>query len=384
MKNHKTTKPQNHKTTFSKFSKAGSYCLLVLILLSALDVFADAEARRRNRCGANDRKYIIRHVRVNGPGPGCPRQVEEDKNCQQRGVEERVENFVIGNCGCTMVFSPGVTNGAVAWAISNPNRLGQFSNVMTSCRGFRAGSDMLYSSNTNTPDAYSIAIINKATLQATTEVYDYQNNQYTINGFNGELHISAPNLFNHFAIIRVEIVKINTDINGNETDEILASSQAKIINGQFIAPTQGSFFSQNDFTITQSSDEIHASFSFESKTINLNYDITENMDIEVRFIGDAGNLENGESEVEVDPVTLTVSSANSQATFQLLSDVARNGTLSVRNATGTLLWSQSGISLSPNDPSQFTYTNSSTTFSPFYVVQFVSSDGIIVLRKFIL
>lgn len=187
-----------------------------------------------------------------------------------------------------------------------------------------------------------------------------------------------------FAIIRVEIVKINTDINGNETDEILASSQAKIINGQFIAPTQGSFFSQNDFTITQSSDEIHASFSFESKTINLNYDITENMDIEVRFIGDAGNLENGESEVEVDPVTLTVSSANSQATFQLLSDVARNGTLSVRNATGTLLWSQSGISLSPNDPIQFTYTNSSNTFSPFYVVQFVSSDGIIVLRKFIL
>jgi hypothetical protein len=243
-----------------------------------------------------------------------------------------------------MQFRQGAKNGAIAYAVSGPNRLIESAGVFTSCRGYRAGSKEQHTPINNDSSDYKIDIINKAILQATTEIYDYQNNQFTINGFNGELHISAPNLFNHFAIIRVEIVKINTDINGNETDEILASSQAKIINGQFIAPTQSSFFSQNDFTITQSSDEIHASFSFESKTINLNYDITENMDIEVRFIGDAGNLENGESEVEVDPVTLTVSSANSQATFQLLSDVARNGTLSVRNATGTLLWSQSGIS----------------------------------------
>jgi hypothetical protein len=286
-----------------------------------------------------------------------------------------------------MYFSPGLNTGAEAFAAVGPNREIAQALVLTGCRRFRAGSNKLLSDDLNSLDTnnYGVAILNKATIQSTTEVYDYHNNNYTLNNFNGDLRISASDLLNRYAIIRMEIVKINTDANGVETDQILASSQAKIINGHFVVNQEGTIFSQSDFTLTQSAGEIHATFSFESKTINLNYDITEEMDIEVRMIADAGNIEDGESEVETDPVSMIVSAINNtQANFQLLSDIERNGTLTVRNASGAILWSQSNITLARNQISEFTFPPSNSSSSPFFVVQFISNDGIIVVRKFLL
>jgi len=361
-----------------------SFLLMLLALFVTVDSFADAEARRTNKCRNQDRRYIVRHARVNGPTSSCPRHVQDDRSCDKE-VEKRVSNFVDGNCICFFYFSPGLSTAEESWAVSGPNRLFEQAVVYTSCRGFRAGSNKLLSDNLNAPNENGVAITNKATLQGTTEVYDYDNNTYTLNNFSGDLHISAPDLLNHYAIIRIEIVKVNTDANGVETDQVLASSQAKIINGQFVAPLQGSAFSQSDFAVTQSNGEIKASFSFESKTINLNYDITADMDLEVRMIGDAGNIEDGESEVEIDPVSMIVlTPSNSQATFQIVSDTNRNGTLIVRNASGIILSTQSNITLTQNQTSEFTFTTSNDSTTPFYVVQFISSDGIIIVRKFML
>jgi hypothetical protein len=89
--------------------------------------------------------------------------------------------------------------------------------------------------------------------------------------------------------------------------------------------------------------------------------------------------------VETDPVSMLVSNTiNAQATFRILSDLNRTGTLMVRNASGVILSTQSNIVLTQNQPSEFAFSINNSASSPFYVVQFISSDAIIVVRKFVL
>lgn len=222
---------------------------------------------------------------------------------------------------------------------------------------------------------------------ADEEIYDYTNNSINLSNFKGSLYIESLDYINEYAIFNFEIVSLSIDeITSDTIRTVLKFAQAKIINGQFIVIGNQSVFNVNDFDFMDNgANGISASFEFLNKLILFDSNITENMDIEISMTADVGNLEDGESEVDMSPVSLNVAynMVSHNAEIDILTDIQRSGTLKIRNASGNILFTQNNVVIEPSLINHFSISTNEFGIATFYVVEFQTDDGIFALGKFI-
>lgn len=365
--------------------------VLMLIILIPDDVFAEAKAVRRNRCTGIWDRYKVKTV-VNGPGIGeCSRSVQNRNGCTETswGNVSHQRRYVGAKCNrCYQQFEPNVNKTAIdAYAESNSSKLHSFAKRYTSCKRYRAGSNVSNLIQYTNEEESLEDILNTAEIMADEEIYDYTNNSINLSNFKGSLYIESLDYINEYAIFNFEIVSLSTDeITSDTIRTVLKFAQAKIINGQFIVIGDQSVFNVNDFDFMDNgANGISASFEFLNKLILFDSNITENMDIEISMTADVGNLEDVESEVDMSPVSLNVAynMVSHNAEIDILTDIQRSGTLKIRNAFGNILFTQNNVVIEPSLINHFSISTNEFGIATFYVVEFQTDDGIFALGKFI-
>jgi hypothetical protein len=364
--------------------------VLMVITLIPEDVFADANAKRRNRCNSAWLRYIASAC-VNGKN--CGKLKGDDKKCQHSPIfgaaKIEFKNYAkLDNCQCQYNSAPG-TNKLATWAYaeSNDNRVHSSATKYTSCKRYKAGSNKIFQFQNAGEDESHNDILNKAEIMADEEIYDYVNNSIHLSNFKGSLYIESFDYINEYAIINIEIATLSVDeLTGDTIRTILTYAQAKFLNGQFVVIGNQSIFNVNDFDfIDNGVDGISASFEFLNKLILLDSNITENMDIEISMTADVGNMEDGESEVEIDPVSLNVAynMVNHNAEIDIVTDIQRSGMLRIRNASGNVLYTQNNVVIEPSISNHYSISTNEFGIATFYVVEFQTDDGIFVAKTFI-
>lgn len=355
--------------------------VLIGLTLIPVDSLADAKAKRKNKCRNSDKRYYI-DVCVNGKS--CAIKPYSGWSCIDDKMEKDVSNFVDSDCKCDWYAGSGLTTAATARAKSTSTYVGSLAQRFTTCKRFKAGSRVESNQMDNSIEFHQ-SILNQAKLEAGSETYNYINNTITLNNFGGSLKIDAIDNLNEYAIFNFEIVRITLDALGNEVVEIISYAQAKMMNGQFYVTGDANVFSTSDFIFTNSGGILNADFLFAAKTIALNVDIAEEDEIEIRLTSDVGNIEDGPSEVDIDPVMIqsAFNLTSKDADITLTSNMDRTGTLTIRDAFGNVVLTQNNVGILVSEPKVISIPTGTFARTSYYVAMFVTTDGIIVFDKFV-
>lgn len=114
-------------------------------------------------------------------------------------------------------------------------------------------------------------------------------------------------------------------------------------------------------------------------------DITEDTEIEIRLSSDVGNIEAGPSEIDLDPITISTAYnlSTTETKISLSSMNSTEGSIIIRDANGVEVLSLNNITLVANEPKNITVSTANFARTSYYVVQFTSSEGIVVIDKFV-
>jgi hypothetical protein len=135
--------------------------------------------------------------------------------------------------------------------------------------------------------------------------FDYANNSISLSNFKSLLEINSEDFINEYSIVQVSVDVVTEDENGDDVLSNIFFSQATFKDGRLVF--LGDFFKLNDFTSTPLINGRKYELNLDQKLINLNTDIDESMVIEVTINTDAGNILDGDSEIEKSSVAFDAS-----------------------------------------------------------------------------
>ncbi len=276
---------------------------LVFIGLLALSLpslaFADASASAKNKC-KNGKRYKSK-AKVNGPN-GCKRDKFVDKNCSSATSEAWLYRQSESNCTCVGYdWAPGRVKGSDAYAHASAAHVTAYSSKTGACSGYKAGGVVNY----DRKQSSKFEGIVKSETGFSQMSFDYVNNSISLSNFKSLLEINSEDFVNEYSIVQVSVDIVTEDENGDDVLRNIFFSQATFKDGRLVF--LGDLFKLSDFNTTTLQYGRKYELNLDQKMINLNTDIDESMVIEVTINTDAGNILDGDSEIEKSSVAFDAS-----------------------------------------------------------------------------
>ncbi len=283
-----------------KMKKIIKLAFIGLLTLSLPSVaFADASASAKNKC-RNDKRYKSK-AKVNGPN-GCKREKYVDKNCFSATSEAKLYRESESKCTCIgYEWTPAGVLGSYAYGHASPSEVTSTSWKTGACSGYKAGGAVLF----DRMQSSKFEGIVKSETRFSQMSFDYANNSISLSNFKSLLEINSEDFINEYSIVQVSVDVVTEDENGDDVLSNIFFSQATFKDGRLVF--LGDFFKLNDFTSTPLINGRKYELNLDQKLINLNTDIDESMVIEVTINTDAGNILDGDSEIEKSSVAFDAS-----------------------------------------------------------------------------
>lgn len=357
---------------------------LILMLLSIVSfsyMYGHANADRNNKC-RNDRRYCIK-TSVNGPS--CKKDKLKDKSCS--GVSDTAQLFhdwAAKSCACNPNNSYLYT-AAMASAKSNASECWSKCYKTDKCKGYKAGS------NTNSISFANYATINsnqsnggvEAAFQANSQIFNYVENKIILSDLSGLLKINSADLFNEYAILKLEIIRIGFNLDSTENElEIIHTSSAQVVNGIFSA---NGVFTANMFSDFSNSNILEHVLSASYITIDLGFDIVEEGDYKVRLSTDVGNLEDGQPEILTSNFTMqmSVNPIDAKLLVTLNSAVTQSVSLATRSINNSSWTSMGNISLIANEEKIVELSMANLSPNILYLLMANGQNNTMQIKQFI-
>jgi hypothetical protein len=324
--------------------------VLLLVLIATPNSFADAGASQKNKC-KNGKRYKAK-VKVNGPG--CSKVKEKDKSCSAVAYNESL--YIDTDCNCHTSSNPTFATGANAQAYAGPDGLFTQTYKTNHCRRYKAGGE---SANIPLPlkkSNYEGRI--ESTSRASNVIFDYDNNSVKLINYFVKLVVDSDDQMNEFAVAQLRMDKIiGEDIDSVDVLENIFHVQMSLKEGKLVI--RGNHISLNQFTYTNNGYQTVYELSIPEMIIPLDIDINPEMDLEISFGSDVGNILDGDSEIEIKDTRITTSINSIDGTINcvIVSDLNSNAKLRVRDLSGNQIFYEQNIQLVSGQPVTFVIPN---------------------------
>lgn len=261
--------------------------------------FADGSASAKNKC-KNGKRYKSK-AKVNGPS-GCKRERYKDKDCSSATSEAMLYRQSETNCTCIgSEWTPGGILGSYAYGHASAAAVTSTSWKTGACSGYKAGGSLLF----DRKQSSRFEGIVKSETGFSQMSFDYVNNTISLSNFKSLLEINSDDFVNEYSIVQVSVDIVTEDANGDDVLSNIFFSQATFKDGRLLF--LGDLFKLDDFNSTALINGRKYELNLDQKLITLNTDIDESMVIEVTINTDAGNILDGDSEIEKSSVTFDAS-----------------------------------------------------------------------------
>lgn len=290
--------------------------------------FADGSASAKNKC-KNGKRYKSK-AKVNGPN-GCKREKYKDNNCSSATSEANLYRQSEKNCTCIgYEWTPGGVLGSHAYGHASAGQVTSTSWKTGACSGYKAGGLVKFDRNQSS----SFEGIVKSETGFSQMSFDYVNNSISLFNFKSLLEINSEDFVNEYSIVQVSVDIVTEDENGDDVLRNIFFSQATFKDGRLVF--LGDLFKLSDFNSTSLLNGRKYELNLDQKLINLNSNIDESMVIEVTINTDAGNILDGDSEIEKSSVSLyaSVNVSNNNLLVKLNSTQDLMANLEVRDMNG--------------------------------------------------
>jgi hypothetical protein len=354
--------------------------LLGFLTLSISPVsFADAGASAKNKC-KNGKRYKSK-AKVNGPN-SCKREKYVDINCQYASSEAKLNRKSETNCTCIgYEWTPGGVLGSHAKGYASSSQVYSSSWKTGACSGYKAGGAVMFDRNQSPRFEGDV----KSEIGFSEMTFDYVANSISLSRFNSLLEINSEDFANEYSILQVSVDIVTEDANGDDVLSNIFFSQATFKDGRLVL--LGDFFKLDDFIYKPLAHGCKYELNLDQKLINLNTDIEESMVIEVTINTDAGNILDGDSEIEKSSVTLdaSVNAINNNLLVKINSAENLLANLDIRDMNGVKVHEINSIDLASGREKILDIDKSVLMDrGPYFVIILRLSNGQVVVDNIIL
>lgn len=283
-----------------------------LLLTFSINIFADGAARRKNRCRGGDKKYYALGKTKGGSPNNCGNaSLNGNWSCSDQSADLKIrieqENTPCLCAGDHTNIQKKLAVRSQAFAGANaqysyddiyvfgcpfPNKWkgGVSSNYYISPFNFPA---VNYKSSTPPSENYHQG--NK--LECGELFFDYRNNTITLEKFYAELEKNTPDMANDLNTIIVQVSIVTGESStGEEIENVIYNCKVTLFNDRLFVEDASNNITIDDFKSHPiGNNGIAYKTKKKDKVINLGTDINEEMEINVSFFTDSGNLTDGTS-----------------------------------------------------------------------------------------